>query len=135
MHSQEDNCVLCDYGCVYPHSKNYLNAMINTDFKFGEVHQLLSQVEPAFDKVQFKNILENANGGVALVAFKEGQKLDEHLAPAEVMVCVLEGEVEFTMIDRPNIIKTGQFLLMGQDVKHSVTALKDSKLLLIKIKP
>lgn len=109
--------------------------MINTDFKFGEVHQLLSQVEPAFDKVQFKNILENANGGVALVAFKEGQKLDEHIAPAEVMVCVLEGEVEFTMIDRPNIIKTGQFLLMGQDVKHRVTALKDTKLLLIKIKP
>lgn len=108
--------------------------MIDTEYKFGEVHVLSDQVEIAADHVQFKNIFSNANGGVALVAFKAGQKLDTHTAPAEVMVTVLEGEIEFTMLDKPHTLKAGEFLLMGADVAHSVAAKADSKLMLTKIK-
>ena len=49
--------------------------------------------------VAFKNMFINDNGRVALVAFKAGQKLDTHTTPEEVMVNVLEGEIEFTMLD------------------------------------
>ena len=109
--------------------------MTKTEFRYGEVHGLLNQVEKGNDKVHFRNIFETGNGGVALIAFEEGQSLDTHLAPAEVMVTVLEGEVEFTMDGRPNTIKAGEFLLMGADVPHSVVAKADSKLLLVKVKP
>lgn len=105
-----------------------------TEFRFGEVHGLLDQVEKGHDKVHFKNIFETDNGGVALLAFEEGQKLDTHLAPTELMVTVLEGEIEFTMDGKPNDIKAGQFLLIGADVPHSVYARTDSKLMLVKIK-
>lgn len=109
--------------------------MLDTEYKFGEVHNLTSQVESRNERVEFKRIFENANGGVSLLAFKAGQKLDQHLAPAEVMVCVLEGEIEFTMIDVPHIIKAGEFMLMGAEVPHSVVAKADSKVALIKVKP
>lgn len=109
--------------------------MINTEYKFGEVHNLASQVELGDEHVEFKRIFENANGGVSILAFKSEQKLDEHIAPAEVMVCVLEGEIEFTMIDIPHTIKAGEFLLMGAEVPHSVVAKADSKVALIKVKP
>lgn len=105
-----------------------------TEFMFGEVHSLLNQVEKGNDKVHFRNIFETGNGGVSLVAFEAGQKLDKHLAPAEVMVLVLEGNIEFTMDGHPHNLEAGQFLLMGQDVPHSVLAKADSKLLLIKVK-
>ncbi len=108
--------------------------MISTEYKFGEVHVLSDQIQTASDKVHFQNILNNANGGVALVAFKAGQKLDEHVAPAELMIQVLEGEIEFTVVDRPHILKAGEFMLVGQDVRHSVVAKTDSKMMLIKIK-
>ncbi len=108
--------------------------MINTEYKFGEVHVLAEQIQPADDKVQFHNIFANENGGVALIAFKTGQQLDTHTAPAEVMVNVLEGEIEFTMIDKPHHLKAGEFLLMGEGVPHSVKALTDAKVMLIKIK-
>lgn len=108
--------------------------MLNTDYKFGEVHNLSAQIENGSDKVHFKSIFENKHGGVSLVAFKAGQSLAEHLAPAEVMVCVLEGEIEFTMAGSPNIIKAGEFMLMGENVPHSVRANADSKIMLIKIK-
>lgn len=109
--------------------------MLDTEFKFGEVFNLASRIEPADARVQFKRVFENSNGGVTLLAFKAGQKLDEHIAPAEVMVCIVEGEIEFTMIDRKQSIKAGEFLLMGADVPHSVVAVADSKVMLIKVKP
>lgn len=109
--------------------------MLSTEYKFGEVHCLCSQIQPAGDKVQFRNIFSNANGGVVLVAFKAGQKLDTHTAPAEVMVNVLEGEIEFTMVDKVHTVKAGEFLLMGTDVRHSVSAKSDAKVMLVKIKP
>lgn len=108
--------------------------MMNTDYKFGEVNDLASQIECGDDKVQFKNIFENGNGGVSLIAFKAGQNLAPHMSPAAVMVYVLEGEIEFTMIDRPHILKKGEFLLMGHDVCHSVLAKSDAKVMLTKVK-
>ena len=107
---------------------------MKTNYRFGEVFKLADQVESAFDKVQCKQIFETGNGGVSLLAFKSGEKLDTHLAPAEVMVCVVSGEIVFTMNGVANTLRQGEFLLMGADVPHSVEAKEDSKVLLIKIK-
>ncbi|MCH5246853.1 MAG: cupin domain-containing protein [Muribaculaceae bacterium] len=107
---------------------------MKTDYKFGEVHNLADQVEKGSDKVHFKGIFETENGGISVLAFEKGQELTQHIAPAEVMVYVLEGEIEFTMIDRPHNISAGEFLLIGTDVPHSVKALADSKVLVTKIK-
>ena len=109
--------------------------MLETNFRFGEVFDLSKQIKAEPDRVQFKSVFANSNGGAVLVAFKAGQKLDTHTAPAEVMVNVLEGEIEFTMLGTPHVIKAGEFLLMGADVAHSVVAVKDSKMMLIKVKP
>lgn len=109
--------------------------MLNTEYKFGEVHNLASQIEAGSDKVHFHGVFSNENGGVVLLAFKAGQVLDTHTAPAEVMVNVLEGEIEFTMLDKVNRMKAGDFLLMGADVPHSVKATADSKVMLVKVRP
>lgn len=107
---------------------------MKTNYKFGEVHKLCDQVEPSDDKVQFKSIFETENGGIAVLAFKAGQKLDKHLAYAEVMVTVLEGEIEFTMIDRVHNLRQGEFILMGADVPHSVNAVSDAKVMIVKVR-
>lgn len=109
--------------------------MLKTDYKFGEVFSLAPQVEFNDTKVEFKHIMNNDNGGVVLLGFKAGQDLAQHLAPAEVMVCVLEGDVDFTMIDKPLHLHKGDFFLMGMGVPHSVHAITDAKVMLVKIKP
>lgn len=107
---------------------------MKTNYKFGEVYDLNNQVNASDARVECKQVFETRNGGVALLAFKKGQKLDTHLAPAEVMVSVLDGEIEFTMLDKPHTIRRGEFLLMGADVPHSVWAKTDAKVMLVKIK-
>ncbi|MDE6277773.1 MAG: cupin domain-containing protein [Muribaculaceae bacterium] len=108
--------------------------MLDTEVKFGEVHDLASQIENGTDRVHFKNIFSNGNGGVSLLAFKAGQKLDEHLAPAELMVYLLEGEIEFSVTGHPHTLHSGEFLLVGQNVLHSVVAKTDAKVMLVKVK-
>lgn len=107
---------------------------MKTNFKFGEVHKLNEALEYNSEKVVFNPVFETGKGGVSLVAMKAGQKLDTHTAPFEVMVTVCEGEIDFTMIDRIHRIHAGEFLLMGADVAHSVSAVTDAKLMLVKVK-
>lgn len=108
--------------------------MVDTNLKFNEVYNLSDLVAPAEEKVQFANIFATANGGTAALAFKAGQKLDPHTAPAELMVTVLKGEIEFTMLDKPHTLKAGDFILVGEGAEHSVAAKDDSLVLLAKIK-
>ncbi|MCM1109639.1 MAG: cupin domain-containing protein [Clostridium sp.] len=108
--------------------------MLQTDYKFGEVYSLAKQITPTDDKVGFQNIFGSENGGVVLLGFKAGQQLTTHTAPAEVMVCVVEGQIEFTMLDMTHTVGAGEFLLMGANVPHSVRAKSDAKVMLVKIK-
>ncbi len=108
--------------------------MLKTEYKFGEVHSLTEQISASEDHAQFHRIFENNNGGVVLLALKAGQKLAEHLAPTELMVNVIDGSIQFTMIDKPHTINAGNFILIGEGVPHSVVALADSKVMLVKIK-
>ncbi|MDE6511590.1 MAG: cupin domain-containing protein [Muribaculaceae bacterium] len=108
--------------------------MIETEYKFGEVHSLADQIQPAEDHPQFHRIFENANGGAVLIALKAGQALSEHVAPAELMVNVIEGSIEFTMANKPHTINAGEFMLVGEGVPHSVVAKTDSKVMLVKVK-
>lgn len=103
-------------------------------FKFGEALNHGEAIKYNDERPEFQPVFETAYGGVSFVALKEGQKLDPHSAPFEVMVNVCEGEVEFTMIDKAVNLKEGEFFLMGANVEHSVVARKDSKLMLIKVK-
>lgn len=108
--------------------------MLTTEIKFGEVRDLAATASYKDDAVAFGHVFETKHGGVSVLAFKPGDKLDTHLAPAMVMVTALEGEIKFTMLDRTHVLKAGQYLLMGADVPHSVESLTASKVLLVKVK-
>lgn len=108
--------------------------MLHTDVKFGEVFDMCKQFAAEGENVAFKKLWSNTKGGVDLLSFAPGQSLSEHLAPAEVMVCVAEGSIDFTMIDRTLHLHAGQFLLMGEGVPHSVKSPEGAKVMLIKIK-
>lgn len=108
--------------------------MLEANYKFGEVHKLAAQITASPEKVQFKPIISTDNGGVVLVAFKAGQQLATHTAPAQLMVTVLEGEIEFTVNNQPHTLRAGEFILVDAGALHSVFAQADAKLMLVKLK-
>lgn len=108
--------------------------MLHTEVRFGEVFDMHGQFAPIAENVAFRKLWENKNGGVALLTFAPGQYLTEHLAPAEIMVCVAEGSIDFTMIDRTMHLEAGQSMLVGEGVPHSVKSSEGAKVILFKVK-
>lgn len=51
--------------------------MLKTSYKFGEVHNLTSQVYAGPENVEFRSIFDNTNGGVSLLAFRKEILKDE----------------------------------------------------------
>ena len=108
--------------------------MKQTDFEFEEVYNLTRQIDEAATEIHYRDILTNENGGVTLLAFRQGQKLPSHLAPGDVMVYVLGGKLEFTFDKSTREISHGEFMLIKEGVAHKVEAKSYSKVMLVKIK-
>ena len=106
-----------------------------TDLRFGEVLRLTDQIKSSSDKVEFLNVMNTSNGGVALMALETGQKLVSHVAPAELFVLILEGEIVFTVEDKGNLMKEGDILMIGEGVRHAVECVRNAKVLLCKSRP
>ena len=86
------------------------------------------------DVVNRTVIMKNASGAINLIALKRGQHLSEHLAPADAMVQIVEGFLQFTIKGHTYDMKPGDFLLMQKGEPHSLSAKEDTKFLLTLLK-
>lgn len=86
----------------------------------------------AFEGKKTKKIESNDHFGVTLIALSKGQRLDEHTSPTDAFIYVLEGEANFNLEGNANFLSVGDGLSFGANQVHSVNALTDFKMLLVK---
>ena len=98
------------------------------------VPALLKDMAKFEDVVTRTVVMKNASGAINLIALKRGQHLSEHLAPADAMVQILEGYLQFTIKGNTYEMKPGDFLLMQKGEPHSLIAKEDTKFLLTLLK-
>ena len=67
---------------------------------------------------------------VIRVVLPAGEKLRQHDTPGELTVLCIEGEVEFTVGDKPHLLRTGDWLHLAPRAPHALRALQDATLLL-----
>ena len=99
------------------------------------------------------DILQNNGAHLKLVYLKKENSFDSHVSNTDVCIYLLNGELEISFSKENNCgcgicgcdeaeedenyrkykIKKGQLFLFEKDVLHSLTALKDSAFMLIKI--
>lgn len=96
----------------------------------GKAFNLLELVEYGTGAIVSRTITENDAGTMTLFAFDEGQKLSEHSTPFDAAVHVLDGEVELTIGGSPVRAREGDLVIMPADMPHSVTAVRQFKMLL-----
>lgn len=73
-------------------------------------------------------------GSLTLFAFNEGQGLNEHSAPFDATVQVLDGEAEIKIDGVPHIVKAGEMIIMPANHPHALFAHKRFKMLLTMIR-
>lgn len=100
------------------------------------------QVSRAADLVDYKSasianqgIVNRPSGSVAILAFDEGQEVQEHTAPFDALVLVLDGVAEITASGQRHRVQAGELILIPADAPHSVKAPQRFKMLLTKIRP
>ncbi len=95
---------------------------------------LTSLVEYADDAVVSKTILDKPVGTITLFAFDKGQKLNEHTAPYDAVVQVIDGSAQLTIGGEGVRVLAGEIIVMPANVPHAVAAEEKFKMLLTMIR-
>lgn len=81
-----------------------------------------------------KTLIKKETGTITLFAFSKGQGLSEHTAPFDALVHVIDGKAEITISGKPQIVESGQMIILPVDQPHSLKAIENFKMLLIMIR-
>jgi len=73
----------------------------------------------------------SANMTFAHYDFKRGASIHEHFHPEEEVYEVIEGELEITIDGMARIARAGLVAIVPADVRHSVHALTDGRVIIV----
>lgn len=73
----------------------------------------------------------SANMTFAHYEFVVGSSIHEHFHPEEEVYEVIEGELEVTIDDKPQIVKPSIVAIVPANSRHSVRALTDGRLIVV----
>lgn len=91
-------------------------------------------VDYAKGAVVSRTIIHKPAGTVTLFAFDKGEGLSEHTAPFDALVLILDGQAEISISGKPQLVKTGELLIMPARKPHALKAVKRFKMALVMIR-
>lgn len=100
----------------------------------AEIVPLATLVNYQDGSIVSRVLMGGQSATVTLFAFDGGQALNEHTAPFDAMVYVLEGEAEITVSAKPLRVHPGEAVLMPANEPHAVRALARFKMLLVMVR-
>ena len=101
---------------------------------FSEAHQLTEMVDYEEGRVVSRTFAQKPSIGLTLFAIDAGESISTHTAPGDAMVQVLDGEALVEIDGKQMTVGAGQVVVMPANVPHSVTAIKQFKMLLAVVK-
>lgn len=96
--------------------------------------RLAEHVQYADGSIVSRALVQKQVGSITLFAFDAGQGLNEHKAPYDAYVQILDGEGEFVIGGQVVKANSGETVLMPADVPHAVNARRRFKMLLTMIR-
>ncbi len=86
------------------------------------------------DAIVSKTLIEQKTGTVTVFAFDRNQALSEHTAPFDAFVHILSGQMEIRLNGKSVSVNTGESLIMPANVPHALTAVSETRMLLVMIR-
>jgi quercetin dioxygenase-like cupin family protein len=96
----------------------------------GQIHNLIHDVKINPGAIVSKTLRKSQNMNLTLFAFDAGQALSGHSSPMDAYVQVLSGEMNITIDQTTQTVKSGEMILMPAGINHALEALEPSKMLL-----
>lgn len=108
---------------------------METKFEEKAQFHLVDALDYEKGKVEFETIMSSHNGSVVLVALDKNSHLAPHPAPEDVLIYLIEGEADFKIAEDVERLSPGDSLLLAKGTLHSVSPLRDTKVMIVKIRP
>ncbi|MFN3852063.1 MAG: cupin domain-containing protein [Spirosomataceae bacterium] len=69
-------------------------------------------IEYLANSVVIKTILKKSTGNISVMSFDSGEGLTERTTPFDTFVQIIDGKAEIVIRDTPNILETGQSIVI-----------------------
>jgi quercetin dioxygenase-like cupin family protein len=100
----------------------------------GEPQLLTQMVDYMPHGIISRSLLKKPTGNITLFAFDRGEGLNEHTAPFDALIYMLEGKAEVFVGEKRSEGSEDDVILLPAGVPHSVRALSPFKMMLILIR-
>lgn len=74
------------------------------------------------NSVVIKTIIKKTTGNVSVVSFDSGEMLAERISPYDTFIQVIDGQAEIEIDGKPNLLKTGQSIIIPAHSRNSMKA-------------
>lgn len=107
------------------------NTFMNEKIKAGEVFRLENLLPYQEGKVINLDVFHNENGKMAVISMAKGTRLDEHKAPGQALLFILDGEGVLSYEGKDYEVKKGDNFSFAKGGLHGVYAKTDFKFALV----
>ena len=108
--------------------------MQTTEIDKSKTHILIEIIEYVPNSVVSKTIIRKTTGNVSVVAIDLGEILAEKISPFDTFIQVIEGTAEVVIDEKPNILQTGQGIIIPAHTSNTVKANERFKMISTVIK-
>jgi quercetin dioxygenase-like cupin family protein len=108
--------------------------MQTTEIEKSKTHILIEIIEYVPNSVVSKTIIRKTTGNISVVAIDLGEILAEKISPFDTFIQVIEGTAEVVIDERPNILQTGQGIIIPAHTSNTVKANERFKMISTVIK-
>jgi quercetin dioxygenase-like cupin family protein len=99
------------------------------------ITDLAAEVEPPDDGILTRTLYNDDNVKAVMFGFGRGEELSEHTASMPAILHFSEGEATLTLGDDAVEAKSGTWIHMAPELKHSVKTKTPAIMLLLLLKP
>jgi quercetin dioxygenase-like cupin family protein len=105
-----------------------------SDIEKSTTHILIEIIEYVPNSVVSKTIIRKTTGNISVVAIDIGEALAEKISPFDTFIQVIDGVAEVIIDKRPNILQTGQAIIIPAHTSNNIRANERFKMISTVIK-
>ncbi len=96
--------------------------MKTKEIEKSRIHILIEIIEYVSNSVVSKTIIRKTTGNISIVAIDSGEALAEKISPFDTFIQIIEGTAEVIIDNQPNILQTGQGIIIPAHTSNIVKA-------------
>ncbi|MBN1986782.1 MAG: cupin domain-containing protein [Prolixibacteraceae bacterium] len=100
----------------------------------SKIHILIEIIEYVPNSVVSKTIIRKTTGNISVVAIDTGEALAEKISPFDTFVQIIEGTAEVIIDNQPNMLHTGEGIIIPAHTSNIVKANGRFKMIVTVIK-